>query len=529
MRRLIICCDGTWNTADQHENGTPTPTNVAKLHSLVAAQDERGTPQIAYYRTGVGTSGGWLRRTLGGAIGLRLEDDIMSAYKFLAETYEPGDEIFLIGFSRGAYTVRSLAGMVSNVGLADLRPDKLSPYEEAWDVVQRLMERYQSNKAEDDKTALQAAFLRERPIGAVRFHPQDQIGFRFIGVWDTVGALGIPDDKGVLRLVLGDPRKHGFRDTELGRNVACARQALAMDERRQDFTPTLWTDWGPEQDVQQRWFPGVHGDVGGSYGDCGLGDLTLDWMLQEAVACGMALRPIAPGQLKPDAFARRHTSFLGLFRYRPTRPRAVPELSGAANRLADWTSRTTFDPSVVARHKTPPPGESSYWPTQLLQPGQRCKTYASARPRWNSTGIFVEGGCTYRLLAQGEWLDASVPASADGARPGARFGKIGYALAAIPEGLRRGLRRVSRLSKADVPFTRRVADAAWFALIGVVANGQGASENGEGVADHEVHVLGQDVTFTVAQSGYLYLFANDAWHMYGNNAGTLSVELQRLA
>lgn len=89
MRRLIICCDGTWNTADQHNDGMPTPTNVAKLHSLVAAHDGQGVEQIAYYRTGVGTSGGVFRRALGGAIGLRLEDDIMSAYKFLAETYAP--------------------------------------------------------------------------------------------------------------------------------------------------------------------------------------------------------------------------------------------------------------------------------------------------------------------------------------------------------------------------------------------------------------------------------------------------------
>jgi len=85
MRRLIICCDGTWNTADQHKDGTPTPTNVAKLHSLVAARDAAGIEQLGYYRTGVGTSGGIFRRMLGGAIGLRLEDDIMSAYKFLAD------------------------------------------------------------------------------------------------------------------------------------------------------------------------------------------------------------------------------------------------------------------------------------------------------------------------------------------------------------------------------------------------------------------------------------------------------------
>jgi len=529
MRRVVICCDGTWNTADQHKDGTPTPTNVAKLHSLVAGRDIAGIEQLSYYRTGVGTAGGMFRRFLGGAIGLRLEDDIMSAYKFLAETYAPGDEVFLFGFSRGAYTVRSLAGMVSNVGLADLRPEHLSPYEDPWQVVRRLMERYQSRKAGTEKTALQATLLQERPLGVVKFHDPAQVGFDFIGVWDTVGALGIPDDKGLLRLVLGDPRKHGFRDTELGGNVACARHALAMDERRRDFTPTLWTRWGRGQDVEQRWFAGVHGDVGGSYGDCGLGDLTLDWMLQEAQARGLSLREIAPGRLNPDAFARRHQSRLGLFRYRPTRPRAVPELTPAAAELWDCRSRTCFAPSAVARHLTPPPGEVSYWPTEVLQPGQSLRTRAHARQHWNATGLFVEAGGSYRVRTQGEWLDAGIPATANGARAGLYLGKLGYGLAAFPELLRRGLRRIKRLAKADVIFARRVAEAPWFALIGAIANGQGASEQGEGVEDHEWHPLTQDREITVRQSGYLYLFANDAWWMYGNNAGALRVEITRLS
>ncbi|MCG7626294.1 DUF2235 domain-containing protein [Epibacterium sp. MM17-32] len=528
MRRLIICCDGTWNTADQHKDGTPTPTNVAKLHSLVAARDDAGIEQLGYYRTGVGTSGGIFRRMLGGAIGLRLEDDIMSAYKFLAETYAPGDEIFLFGFSRGAYTVRSLAGMVSNVGLADLRPDHLSPYEDPWEVVTRLMERYQSRKAGTEKTALQAALLQERPLGVVRFHDPGQVGFAFIGVWDTVGALGIPDDKGLLRLLLGDPRKHGFRDTELGGNVRCARHALGMDEQRHDFTPTLWTSWAPGQDVEQRWFPGVHGDVGGSYSDCGLGDLTLEWMLTEARSRGLGLREIAPGQLAPDAFARRHTSRLGLFLYRPTRPRAVPELTPDAATVSDLRSRTRFDPSVYARHRTPPPGEASYWPTCVLHPGQTRTVAAHARQHWNATGLFIEAGGRYRIRARGEWLDASIPATADGARAGAHLGKLAYLLATIPEALRRGLRRIRRLAKADVIFARRVDTAPWFALIGAVANGQGASEHGEGVAAHEIHQLAQEGAFTASESGYFYLFANDAWHMYRNNAGTLSVEVTRL-
>lgn len=529
MRRLIICCDGTWNTADQHTGGVPTPTNVAKLHSLVARTGHDGIEQIDYYRRGVGTSGGLLRRMLGGAIGLRLEDDIMSAYKFLAETYEPGDQIYLFGFSRGAYTVRSLAGMVSKVGLADLRPAHLSPYEDSWEVVKRLMRTYQARKAGDEKAGLQKQFLEERPV-SVRFHNETaDIGFRFIGVWDTVGALGIPDDKGLLRLLFGDVLKHEFGDTTLGRNVKCARHALAMDERRKDFTPTLWTDWARGQDVEQRWFPGVHGDVGGSYADSGLGDLTLEWMLQEAQANGLALREISPGRMNPDAFARRHNSYLGWFRLRPTRPRAVPEVSEAAADVADWTSRTRFDASVIARHMTPPPGEKSYWPTHMLGVAQSTETIAAARKRWNATGVYLERGARYRIKAKGQWQDSSIPATADGANPGIYLGKIGYALAAVPELLRKAIRMRKGFASADVPFSRRIDGAPWFALIGAIANGQVTQTSEDEVSDHEYHCLGQEAVIAPSQSGYLYLFANDAWQMYGNNAGVLRVEVTRLS
>lgn len=530
MRRLVICCDGTWNTPDQHRGGVRTPTNVAKLHSLIAKTGSGAgaeIAQISYYRRGVGTSGGLFRRLLGGAIGLKLEDDIMSAYKFLAETYEPGDEIFLFGFSRGAYTVRSLAGMVSAVGLADLRPAHLSPYVEPWDVVKRLMRSYAARKAQGDAGGTTSPDTRP---AAVRFHSdRAEVGFRFIGVWDTVGALGIPDDKGVLRLLLGDLMRHEFSNTTLGANVACARHALAMDERRKDFTPTLWTRWAAGQDVEQRWFPGVHADVGGSYEDSGLGDLTLDWMLREAQAQGLALREIAPGHLRPDAYGRRHTSYLGWFRLRPTRPRAVPEVSAAGAEVFDWTSRTCFDASVLQRQRMPPPGETTYWPTNVLLKGQSATTIAAARRRWNPTGIYLERGGCYRVVARGSWQDAAIEATANGAGPGLAIGKIGYALAALPEALRRIIRKRKGFATADVAFSRRVEAAPWFALIGAIANGQVHEGSGDEIADHEYHRLGEEAAMIVRQSGYLYLFANDAWQMYGNNAGVLKVEITRLS
>src|SRR5690606_38993578 len=111
MKRIAICCDGTWNRADQEENGTPCPTNVVKLAYRIAKRDDDGNPQIAYYGQGVGT-GNTLDRVTGGAFGHGLEDNILDAYRFLIGNYESGDQLYLFGFSRGAFTARSLAGMI---------------------------------------------------------------------------------------------------------------------------------------------------------------------------------------------------------------------------------------------------------------------------------------------------------------------------------------------------------------------------------------------------------------------------------
>lgn len=121
MRRLIVCCDGTWNTPDQEHDGVPTPTNVVRFQNAFAEEGEKDgqkVPQLRYYHPGVGTEGSWWEKALGGGVGVGLSKNIMSAYKWLSSEYQAGDDICLFGFSRGAYTVRSLSGMICSCGPA---------------------------------------------------------------------------------------------------------------------------------------------------------------------------------------------------------------------------------------------------------------------------------------------------------------------------------------------------------------------------------------------------------------------------
>ena len=304
-KRLVVCCDGTWNKADQASNGHPCPTNVVKLAYRVAKRDG-AIPQIVFYDQGVGT-GNVLDRWSGGALGEGLDDNIFDAYRFLIANYEPGDEIFLFGFSRGAFTARSIAGMIRKCGI--VKRTSIDQYAPA-------MHLYRDAHVHPD--ASPATSFRH----AHSCNPDGDIPIRFIGVWDTVGALGIP----LRGLRWITRRKHVFHDTELSKTVQTARHALAIDERRAPFEPTLWLEKAkPNQTVEQVWFPGVHSDVGGGYPENDLSDGALQWMLDEAKSAGLALdgdvltgRPLAP---KPTG--KLHNSKQGLYRLTPGSDRSI--------------------------------------------------------------------------------------------------------------------------------------------------------------------------------------------------------------
>ena len=259
LRRLVVCFDGTWNTPDSGAE----PTNVVKLLRAVRARDDSGVTQVAFYDKGVGTAG--FCDSISGALGNGLTENVIDGYRFLGNNYLPGDEIYIFGFSRGAYTARSLAGFIKLVGMVS--PNHMG---------RKLLAALDVYRNKDlDHTA------KAEAIQALKLERYEDVPIRCVGVWDTVGSLGIPGDLGRRRL--GD--RFYFHDVQLSPGVDVALHAVAIDEKRSQFAPTLWVspDGRPSksgQIVEQVWFPGVHSNVGGSYKDAGLSDIALDWMVK---------------------------------------------------------------------------------------------------------------------------------------------------------------------------------------------------------------------------------------------------------
>jgi uncharacterized protein (DUF2235 family) len=307
-KRLVVCCDGTWNTPDQAVDGRACPTNVTKLALAVAGAAPDGTRQVQHYLEGVGTRR-W-ERLRGGAFGMGLSRNVKDAYRFLVDHYEPGDEIFLFGFSRGAFTARSLGGLIRNSGI--LRPEHDGRIEEAYRLYRDRAKHPRGTEAQE----FRRAYSHEARI-------------RFIGVWDTVGALGIPLSG--LRWVNMVNRKWQFHDTTLSSIVQSAFQALAVDERRKPFEPAVWkpSDQARDQQLEQVWFAGDHCDVGGGHADGSLADVALLWMRDRARACGLAFdddvfQPPVPGRddpppagtvfVGPDPMGKLHNSRTAFYR-----------------------------------------------------------------------------------------------------------------------------------------------------------------------------------------------------------------------
>jgi uncharacterized protein (DUF2235 family) len=262
-KRIAYCSDGTWDTSAKH-------TNVYKLSKTLI----RNAGQMVFYDDGVGADGNPISKLLGGAFGTGLWDKIKQGYAQIANSYDPSDPLYLFGFSRGAYTARSLAGMIAICGLPTKNfSDK---------VIETAFNAYRAVIGDERKELLDS--LKDNEM----FNAQ----MTMVGVWDTVGSLGIPAAIG-----LSDPLLYGFLDTKLHPDVHHAYHALAIDEKRSEFQPTLWTsEPSPDQTIEQVWFTGVHSDVGGGEPDdvngaTALSDITLAWMLSKASALGLQIDP----------------------------------------------------------------------------------------------------------------------------------------------------------------------------------------------------------------------------------------------
>ncbi|NQV20833.1 MAG: DUF2235 domain-containing protein, partial [Rhodospirillales bacterium] len=243
QRNLVICTDGTWNTPDQEDRGRTVPSNVVKICRATAGATKEGVPQLVYYDTGVGTGGKW-DQIKGGLFGVGLSKNIKQAYGAIGREFQPEDKLFLFGFSRGAYTARSLSGLIGLCGIPDPNKGKIG------DIVENAFKIYRLNPKKDpDERERQARQHRADFSYQDNGKALDEVWF--LGVWDTVGALGVPFKFSNFFA----QKKHEFHDTTLGAHIKHAYHAVAIDERRKPFLPTLWLEknMNPGQKVEQLW------------------------------------------------------------------------------------------------------------------------------------------------------------------------------------------------------------------------------------------------------------------------------------
>jgi uncharacterized protein (DUF2235 family) len=299
MKRLIFCFDGTWNAL-----GADNPTNVVLTAASIVRETSNRVTQIIHYDEGVGT--GRLERMSGGILGAGLFYNIREAYRFLIFNYDPGDEIFVFGFSRGAFSARSFIGLVRHVGpLHRLHAGRI---DEAMKLYQQRTKGISGSGGR--MRAFRAAYSDKVCIGSDddAYRCQNVSGYnsgdapvltiKFLGVWDTVKALGWPD---IMPVSARLNRKHSFHDAGLSDFIESARHAVAVDERRslfpvermsglKELNEQKGADWRePSAPYQERWFPGTHGSVGGGGDIRGLSDAALAWVLDGAKKAGLVL------------------------------------------------------------------------------------------------------------------------------------------------------------------------------------------------------------------------------------------------
>lgn len=372
-KNIVFCADGTWNgpgQPDSDDQNSP-PTNVFKLFlnldgvedpatALLAKEQEKSVAaadgsvqQIAKYLYGVGDSTNILDKLIGGGFGAGLITRIVRGYTFVSRNYQAGDRIYIIGFSRGAYTARALAGLISAKGLLTSATVDFTDKGAAYRAGAAVWYQWRHEKLTGSGFSLN--HLEELALDLPHFlqvppDPKTLIAapIEAVAVWDTVGALGIP----VFTAQHVDVDLFQFADTSLSANVHFGRHAIAIDEQRENFTPTLW-DADPR--ITQVLFPGAHADVGGGYttgnDESGLSDGALFWMNGQLAALGVKFAAKPAVVVHPDAGGKAHQPWLGpIWQVLPRAARTLPPGLGIArsvfNRIA--LAAVFSDPSQPA-------------------------------------------------------------------------------------------------------------------------------------------------------------------------------------
>jgi len=342
-KRIVICADGTWNRPEKNLK-KDVPTNVLRLARAIKPFGRGDTPQQVFYDWGVGS---YYNSVVGGATGKGLNKNIVDDYRYIVQNYTPKTELFLFGFSRGAYTVRSLCGLINNCGILK-RPDAR--------LIQAAFVHYKRSGKDYAPGGRKSIEFR-----GAHSHPSREV--KFVGVWDTVGAMGIPFS---FLGLLDD--KDEFYDTKIGSNVRVARHAIAIDELRRDFEPTVWQ---PREnlDLKQVWFAGAHSDVGGSYrrdedGSL-LSDVPLDWMMREADGAGLALEPHLRRRLQPSPTATLHLSRRSYYRVKKKFYRPIDHGKGEV--LVHRSVKQRWDQDAAYRPKNLVEYVGDGWPANLVK------------------------------------------------------------------------------------------------------------------------------------------------------------------
>lgn len=340
MKRIVVCCDGTWNAPNRKDGDTPVRTNVQKIFDLILRIDSHGVLQVKHYDEGVGAEGNFFTQLFNGATGKGIDDNIIDSYKFISWNYIPGDQLYLYGFSRGAYTARSLAGMIRKCGI--LKTNDLNKIKEAYGL-------YRDQSLHPDSEVLKK-FRKEYTY---------QASVKFIGVWDTVGSLGLPF--GILQWY--NKKKYQFHDVTLSSSVQYAYHAISVDEQRKNFKPTIWRrsekqkEQNPGQVLEQRWFPGVHSNVGGGYPDEGLADIALLWMIDRSRDTQLDFdEKLVKEIVKPNVLGKKYNSKAGLFAILP----------GYVRPVTTDHNDLVIDPSVFEKMRL----DKDYRPVNVKMPPQ---------------------------------------------------------------------------------------------------------------------------------------------------------------
>lgn len=362
QKRLAVYLDGTWNSVDSN-------TNVWRMRALTAAKSTDDKPQLVYYSVGV-------NGVLGGMFGQGLDDNIRLAYEWLIENYNDGDEIFIFGFSRGAYTARALAGLIAIDGVLKAG----SPIG-----VAELFERYRKGDEEsiwrlkEMQASADAGKLSEQEKWLLKYSQPADV--KMIGVWDTVGSVGLAAGN-----IAGISRSQfDYLQTGLRIHILNGYHALAIDEHRNDFAPTLWTVRHPKDPkaviaqprpmsgVEQRWFVGAHANVGGGYETDLLNQAPLRWLMKKAESHGLAFR--SEVELDGDSVTAPIADSYGKFGYGIYHLISSPlyrPIGADPEVLDDGTHPTvneTIDTSVFKRWRA----DSAYRPKNLVEWAQRKK------------------------------------------------------------------------------------------------------------------------------------------------------------